>query len=98
MYHNKNEEKSYIPVTFLKNTGNTGGKLYLQKKGSTRLQELSLMNITYFGTIYYDIHVDIKLDYTVSRIFQERSLSELEMLHHLCELEQSQIYNHLHLR
>ena len=36
------------------------------------------MNSTYFGFIHYDIHLDMKLDYTISRIFQEMSLSELE--------------------
>ena len=33
----------------------------------------------------------MKLDYTLSRIFQEMSLSELETLHHLRELERTQI-------
>ena len=33
----------------------------------------------------------MKLDYTIGRIFQERSLSELETLHPLCELERTQI-------
>ena len=32
----------------------------------------------------------MKLDYTISRIFQEMSLSELETLHQLCELERTQ--------
>ena len=86
-----NDENSYIQVTFLKNTGNTGGKLRPQDKIRTRLQELSPMNNTYFGAIHYDITLDMKLDYTVSRNFQEVSLSELETLHHLCELERTQI-------
>ena len=55
------------------------------------------MNNTYFGAIHYDIHLDMKLDYTTSRISQERSLSELEMLHHLCELELTQILQSLAL-
>ena len=76
-YHNSND----------KNTGHTGGKLCPQNKGSLRLQELSLKNNTYFGTSHYAIHLDMKLDYTISRIFQEMSLSELETLHHLCEPE-----------
>ena len=45
-YHNKNDKKSFIPVTFLKNTVNTGGRLQPQDKSSSRLQELSLMNNT----------------------------------------------------
>ena len=65
-YHYKNDEKSYIRVTFLKNTGNTGGKLHQQDKSSTRLQELSLKNNTYFGATQSDIHLDMKLDYTKS--------------------------------
>ena len=48
------------------------------------------MNNTYFGNIYYDIHLDMKLDYVFSRIFQEMSFSELETLHQLCELERTQ--------
>ena len=55
------------------------------------------MNTTYFGNIHYDIHLDMKLDYTISRIFQEMSLSELETLHHLCELERTQILQSLAL-
>ena len=48
------------------------------------------MNNSYFGNIHYDIHLDMNLDYTISRIFQEMSLSELETLHQLCELERTQ--------
>ena len=77
-YTSNHDENSYIPVTFLKNTGRTGGKLRPQDKSSTRLQKLSLMNNTYFGTIHYDIHLDMKLHNTFGRIFQEMSLSELE--------------------
>ena len=55
------------------------------------------MNSTYFGNIHYDIHLDMKLDYTISRIFQEISLSELETLHQLCELERTQILQSLAL-
>ena len=39
----------------------------------------------------------MKLDYTISRIFQEMSLSELETLHQLCELERTQILQSLSL-
>ena len=55
------------------------------------------MNTTYFGNIHYDIHLDMKLDYTISRIFQDMSLSELETLHQLCELERTQILQSLAL-
>ena len=92
-----NNEKSYIPVNRLKNTGNIGGKVKTQEKDSTQLQELSLMNNTYFSAIYYDIHLNMKLDYSGSRIFQEMSLSELETLHQLCELERTQILQSLAL-
>ena len=33
----------------------------------------------------------MKLDYTMNRIFQEMSLSELETLHHFYELERTQV-------
>ena len=39
----------------------------------------------------------MKLDYTISRIFQEMSLSELETLHQLSELERTQILQSLEL-
>ena len=39
----------------------------------------------------------MKLDYTISRIFQEMSLSESETLHELCELERTQILQSLAL-
>ena len=55
------------------------------------------MNNTSFGAIHYDIHLDVKLDYTISRIFPEMSLSELETLHQVCELERTQILQSLPL-
>ena len=95
--HPLNEGTSYIPVNLLKNTGNPGGKVKPRDTESTQLQELSQMNSTYFGAIQYDIHLDMKLDYTISRIFQQMSLSELETLHQLCELERTQILQSLAL-
>ena len=53
------------------------------------------MNNTNFGAIHYDIHLVMKLDSSISIIFQEMSLSELETLHHLCELELTQILQSL---
>ena len=67
--HPLNEGTSYIPDDFQKRTGQPGGKPKPHDSRSTRLQELSLMNNTYFGNIHYDIHLDMKLDYTISRIF-----------------------------
>ena len=90
----KNDGKPYTPVNFRKYNNHPGGKLTPIDTKSTRLQELSLMNTTYFGNIHYDIHLDMKLDYTFSRIFQEMSLSELETL---CELERIQILQSLAL-
>ena len=95
--HPINEGTSYIPVDFQKSKNQPGGHLKPHNTRSTRLQELSLMNSTYFGNIHYDIHLDMKLDYTISRIFQEMSLSELETLHQLCELERTQILQSLAL-
>ena len=95
--HPKNEGLSYIPVNFQKSTDQPVGKLKPHDSKSTRLQELSLMNRTNFGNIHWDIHLDMKLDYTISRIFQEMSLSELETLHQLCELERTQILQSLAL-
>ena len=67
--HPLNEGTAYIPVNFQKSTGQPGGKLKPHDSRSTRLQELSLMNNTYFGNIHYDIHLDMKLDCTISRNF-----------------------------
>ena len=80
-----------------KNAGNPGGRLEPYDSESTRLQQLSLMNKTYFGAIHFDIHLDMKLDYIISRIFQEMTLSELETLHQLCELERTHILQSLAL-
>ena len=68
-----NDKKSYSPVHLLKNTGRTGGKVKPQDKDSSRLQEQSLMNNTYFGAIHFDIHLDLKLDYTICTVLQEMS-------------------------
>ena len=95
--HRINEGTLYTPVNFYKSTGQPCGKLKPHDSKSTRLQELSLMNSTYFGDIHYDIHLHMKLDYTISRIFQEMSLSELETFHQLCELERTQILQSLAL-
>ena len=91
------DENSYVSVKFQKNTGRTGGKLKPQDTDSTRLQELSLLNNSHFRAIHYDIHLDMKLEYPISRIFQEMSLTELETLHQLCELERTQILQSLGL-
>ena len=95
--HSLTDGNLCVSVKFQKNIGRIGGKLKAQDADSTRLQELSLINRTYFGANQYDIHLDIKLDYTKSRIFQEMSLSELETLHQLCELERTQILQSLAL-
>ena len=84
-------------MNLYKSTGNPSGKLKPYDSKSTRLQELSLMNSTYFGNIHNDIHLDMKLYHTISRIFQEISHSELETLHQLCELERTQILQSLAL-
>ena len=95
--HSLTDGNPYVSVKFHKNIERIGGKLKPQDADGTRLQELSLMNRTYFGAIHYDILLDMKLDYTISRIFQEMSLSELETLHQLCELERTQILQSLAL-
>ena len=91
------DENSYVPVKFQKNSGNIGGKIKPQDKESTLLQKPSLMNNTQFDAIHYDIHFDMKLDNTINRIFQEMSLTELETLHQLCELERTQSLQSLEL-
>ena len=92
--HSATDENSYVPVQFLKNTEIIGGKFKPQDKD---LQELSLMRNTHFGAIHFDINLDMKLDYTINRIFQEMFLTELEILHQLCELERTKILQSLAL-
>ena len=58
--HYKNDGRPYVPVNFYKYNGQPGGKLQPCDSKSTRLQELSFMNNTYFGNIHYDIHLDMK--------------------------------------
>ena len=58
-HHPINKDTSYIPVNHLKSARKPGGRLELYGSKSTRLQELSLMNSTYFGAIHYDIHLDM---------------------------------------
>ena len=84
-----NEGIPYTPVNFYKYKGQPGEKL-TPNHPSTRLQELSLKNIS------YDIHLDMKF-YTISRIFQKISLSDIETLHQLCEMERTQILQSLAL-
>ena len=67
--HSLTDGNPYVSVNFQKNIERIGGKLKPQDADSTRLHELSLMNRSYFGAIHYDIHSDMKLDYTISRIF-----------------------------
>ena len=81
--HSFTDENSYVSVKLEKSTGQIGGKLKPQDNESTRLKELSLNNSTHFGATYCEIQLDMKLDYTISRIFREMSLSELETLHQL---------------
>ena len=87
--NNRNDKRFYIPVTFYKNAGNTGRNFHPEDKDSTGLLEFSLMNKPFFGVIHCGKHLDKKLDYTISQIFQEMSLCEMETLHHLCELERT---------
>ena len=49
------------------------------------------MNKTKFGAIHYETNLDMKLEYTRKGIFQEKSLSKLETLQHVCELVRTQI-------
>ena len=62
------DENSYVSVKFQKSTGRIDEKLKPQDTESTRLQELSLMNSTYIGSIHYDKHLDMKLDYTIGKL------------------------------
>ena len=69
-YQNHKVGKSYIPVKNFKNARSPGEKFRSEDRDSTRLQVPSLMNYTYFAAIHYFIHLNTKLYYTISRIYQ----------------------------
>ena len=48
-------------------------KLFSENRDNTRLEKLSIMNHTCLRAVHYDIHLDMKLDYTINRVFQEIS-------------------------
>ena len=94
-YQNQADEKSFIPITLHKNNGQMSQKLVPENRDSKRLQELSIKNHTYFGTTNFNIQLDLKFDYTTCGFFPEMSLSELETLHQLCELDRTKILQSL---
>ena len=50
---------------------------------------MSLKTDTYFAAIHCNFHLDLKLDYTITRSFQEDLLSEYETQHNLYEIERT---------
>ena len=95
--HSTTDENSYVPLKFKKKYRTNRWKTKTTRHRQYTLTRTIIMNNTHFGAIHYDIHLDMKLDYTISRIFQEMSLTELETLHQLCELERTQILHSLKL-
>ena len=73
------------------NRKHTSPKVFTKKT----IYLLSRFKIT--GASYYHDHLEMKLDYTLTGIFQEMSLSQLETLQRLCELERTQILQSLAL-
>ena len=92
---NREDEKSYITVTNYKNHENIGGKIRPENQDKTRLHELSLLKNIYFGAIHYYIHLDMNLDFTISRIFfRTRNTTSFN---HLCKIVRAQILESLAL-
>ena len=56
--------------------------MFVQKTEIVQDYKIFPNKYTYFGAIHYDIHLDMKTDYTKKRSFQKMSLSELETLNH----------------
>ena len=94
-HHTTNDENSYIPVNLLKNTGNIGGKINPQVKDITRLQEVSLMNNTYFGAIQNNIQPDMKLDFTISRFFKKCLYQNYKHYINYANLKEHKFYNRI---
>ena len=65
--------------------------------GNLTIHPMATSHSTIDENSYIPVNLDMKLDYTISRIFQEMSLTELETLHQLCELERTQILQSLAL-
>ena len=82
-YHNKNDKKNVCPSIISEKHRNYWWKTSLTRQEQYTFTRSNTHEQYLFGAIHYDIHLDMKLDYTISRIFQEMSLSELETLHHL---------------
>ena len=100
------QENSWLPNTLQIRTKTKKNLIYLLNYNETRdrpvkfppkeqwkyiLTRALIKKPHIFGAIHNDILIDLKLDYTVSRSFQEMSLTKFETLPHLYELESSQI-------
>ena len=110
--HSTTDKNSYVPVKFQKNSGKICEKLKPQDTDSTRLQNYHLNYKTVkmslklsqnyktvkmsLDAIHYDIHLDMKIDYTKRRIFQEMSFTELKHSINYMNLNARRFYNHLH--
>ena len=70
---NRDDKKILHPVTIYKNNENNGRIVRPEKKDSKKLQEFLRLNNPNFSETHYYIHLDIKLDYPISRTFQEMS-------------------------
>ena len=91
-------KKQLKSLKLKRNNRQIGGKVSHKNSESTRLQQLSLMNHTVLGAVSYDIHLNMKLGFFISRIYQEISLSEFETLYHLCGSKTAQILYHSRLK
>ena len=44
-----------------------------------------------FGTLDYDVQIKTKIDFSVNHVFISMSIPELNTIHHICELEPTQL-------
>ena len=44
-----------------------------------------------FATIYYDAHINTKIDYTINHVFRSMTVQDVNTLHTVRELERNQI-------
>ena len=60
---NRQDEKSYIPLTFYKNHGINGGTFLPENQYGTRLHDFLLMNNTFFGPLWHSPRHETRLHY-----------------------------------
>ena len=66
------------------------GKITLNSSNNNNIfPALNVSNT--FATIYFDAHINTKIDYTINHVFRSMTVQEMITLHTVCELERNQL-------